>query len=202
MQEIQGVDEKYRIDTQQVVVPQEAQLKASGKLRMLVVVFALGAILLFIAITLIDAIKALRGERPPFENPGRRYLPPGPTPNGGAPALPERASATELAEHQPRREVTLWIPDNPAQLPASNGHASAENGHASGEDRQLVETIAAPTTNGTVPRTATATRRTGRLRTRPTKPPVSRWTGSAEPPAASGRRRAGRSMSDRGAPAG
>ncbi len=115
---------------------------------MLVVVFALGAILLFIAITLLDAIKALRGERPPFENPGRRYLPPGPTPNGGAPALPERASATELAEHQPRREVTLWIPDNPAQLPASNGHASAENGHASAEERQLVETIAAPTTNG------------------------------------------------------
>ena len=91
MQDIQKVDPEYRIDTQQVVVPQEAQLKASGKLRMLVVVFALGAILLFIAITLIDAIKALRGERPPFD-PGRRYLPPGPTPNGGAPALPERAS--------------------------------------------------------------------------------------------------------------
>ena len=141
MQEIQNVDPKYRIDTQQVVVPQEAQLKASGKLRMLVVVFALGAILLFIAITLIDAIKALRGERPPFD-PGRRYLPPGPTPNGGAPALPEHASPAELPERQPvRREVTLWIPDNPAQLPASNGHASAE-------ERQLVETIAAPTTNG------------------------------------------------------
>ena len=96
---------------------------------MLVVVFALGAILLFIAITLLDAIKALRGERPPFENAGRRYLPPGPTPNGDAPALPERASATELAGAPAvRREVTLWIPDNPAQLPASNGHASAENG--------------------------------------------------------------------------
>ena len=142
MQEIQGVAEKYKIDTQQVVVPQEAQLKASGKLRMLVVVLALGAILLFIAITLIDAIKALRGDRPPFENPGRRYLPPGPTPNGGAPALPEHASTAELPERQPvRREVTLWIPDNPAQLPVSNGHASAE-------ERQLVETIAAPTTNG------------------------------------------------------
>ena len=40
-----------------------------------------------------------------------------------------------------RREVTLWIPDNPTRLPASNGHATTE-------ERQLVETIAAPTTNG------------------------------------------------------
>ena len=134
MQEIQGVAQKYRIDTQEVVVPQEAKLKASGKLRMLVVMFALGAILLFIAITLIDAIKALRGERPPFASPGRHYIPAGPTPNGGAPALPERASAAELPEPMPaRREVTLWIPDNPAQPPGEQ-RARDHRGTAAGRD--------------------------------------------------------------------
>ena len=137
MQAARGVVPKYRIQVQPVVAPKDARLKASGQMRMLVVVFALGAILLFVVVTIVDAVKALRGERPPFD-PGRRYLPPGPTPNGGAP----HASAAELPEHPPvSREVTLWIPDNPAQLPASNGHARAE-------ERQLVETIAAPTTNG------------------------------------------------------
>ena len=63
MQAVQRVAPKYRIVTQQVVAPHDAKLKASGKLRSLVAVFALGAILLFIVVSVADALAALRKER-------------------------------------------------------------------------------------------------------------------------------------------
>jgi hypothetical protein len=63
MQKARGVDPKYRIDAQQVVVPRDAKLKASGQLRSLVAVFALGAILLFIVVSVLDALTTLRAER-------------------------------------------------------------------------------------------------------------------------------------------
>jgi hypothetical protein len=63
MQQARGVVPKYRIDTQQVVVPRDAKLKASGQLRSLVAVFALGAILLFIVVSVADALTTLRTER-------------------------------------------------------------------------------------------------------------------------------------------
>ena len=63
MQQARGVAAKYRIDTQQVVAPHDAKLKASGQLRSLVAVFALGAILLFVVISVADALIAIRSER-------------------------------------------------------------------------------------------------------------------------------------------
>jgi capsular polysaccharide biosynthesis protein len=63
MQKARGVAEKYRIDTQQVVAPNRAKLKASGQLRSLVAVFALGAILLFAGVSVADALVSLRKER-------------------------------------------------------------------------------------------------------------------------------------------
>lgn len=63
MQQARGVVPKYRIDAQQVVVPRDAKLKASGQLRSLVAVFALGGILLFIVVSVADALTTLRAER-------------------------------------------------------------------------------------------------------------------------------------------
>jgi hypothetical protein len=62
MQANRGVDETYRIKAEPVVVAHDATLKASGKLRALVGVLALGTILLFIVISVLDALSALRTE--------------------------------------------------------------------------------------------------------------------------------------------
>jgi len=63
MQAVHNVSPKYRIDTQQVVAPRDATLKASGKLRALVAVLVLGAALLFLAVTVADAFAAIRQAR-------------------------------------------------------------------------------------------------------------------------------------------
>jgi hypothetical protein len=63
MQRSRVVDPKYRIDTQQIVAPHDAKLKASGQLRSLVAVFAVGLILLFIVVSVADALTAIRSER-------------------------------------------------------------------------------------------------------------------------------------------
>jgi hypothetical protein len=60
MQAIRGVDKLYRIKAELVVGAHDATLKASGKLRVLVAVFVLGTILMFIAVSVLDAIGALR----------------------------------------------------------------------------------------------------------------------------------------------
>jgi hypothetical protein len=57
------VDPRYEIKTHQVNGPDEATLKASGQLRVLVGVLALGAILLFVVVSVGDALTTLRRER-------------------------------------------------------------------------------------------------------------------------------------------
>ena len=79
MQRVRGVNKAYRIKTEAVVAAHDAKLKPSGKLRSLVAVCVLGAILLFIAISVLDAVVALRTEssrlrRVAGENEG--YRPP------------------------------------------------------------------------------------------------------------------------------
>jgi hypothetical protein len=63
MQQAEGVDRPYRITTQQVDAPDSAVLRASGQLRTLVGVLALGAALLFVAISAADGLTTLRMER-------------------------------------------------------------------------------------------------------------------------------------------
>jgi hypothetical protein len=63
MQRAEGVDTGYRIKAQQVDAPDGAQLRASGQLRMLVGVLALGAVLLFVVVSVADALTTLRMER-------------------------------------------------------------------------------------------------------------------------------------------
>jgi hypothetical protein len=62
MQQVRGVDKKYRVTSQEVVAAHDAKLKASGTLRALVAVIALGAILLFIVISVADALSAVRAD--------------------------------------------------------------------------------------------------------------------------------------------
>jgi hypothetical protein len=57
-----GVDRTYRITAQDVVPAHDAKLKPSGKLRSLVAVLVLGTIMLFIAVSVLDAISALRAQ--------------------------------------------------------------------------------------------------------------------------------------------
>jgi hypothetical protein len=63
MQKVRGVSEKYRIKAQEVVAPHGATLKASGKLRMLVAVFGLGVVLMFLVVSVADALSTIRAER-------------------------------------------------------------------------------------------------------------------------------------------
>lgn len=63
LQASKGVAPRYRIQTQRVVAPDNAQQRVSGKLRALVGVFAMGAILLFVVISAAEGLAALREER-------------------------------------------------------------------------------------------------------------------------------------------
>jgi hypothetical protein len=63
MQAAEKVDPKYRITTMQVEYPDGPTLQASGQLRMLVGVLVLGAIALFIVVSITDALDTLRRER-------------------------------------------------------------------------------------------------------------------------------------------
>jgi hypothetical protein len=62
MQAARGTDSKYRIKAEAIVVARGATLKASGKLRAFVAVFALGLVLLFIVVSVGDAVSALRAQ--------------------------------------------------------------------------------------------------------------------------------------------
>jgi hypothetical protein len=63
MQSSQGVDKRYRIKPLQVAAPDQAELQASGQLRMLVGVLLLGVVLMFIVISIADALESLVRER-------------------------------------------------------------------------------------------------------------------------------------------
>jgi hypothetical protein len=62
-QQAEGVDPQYRIKARQVDAPDGAELRASGQLRMLVGVLALGSVLMFIVVSVADALTTLRRER-------------------------------------------------------------------------------------------------------------------------------------------
>jgi capsular polysaccharide biosynthesis protein len=63
MQQAEGVDATYRIKAHKVEIPEGAQLRASGQLRSLVGVFGLGAVLLFLVVSIGDALTTFRMER-------------------------------------------------------------------------------------------------------------------------------------------
>jgi len=63
MQQSQGVDPQYRIKVNKVFTPDAAQLQASGQLRALVAVLGLGTVLLFLVVSVGDAVTTIRTER-------------------------------------------------------------------------------------------------------------------------------------------
>jgi hypothetical protein len=63
MQQAEGTDSQYRIKANRVDTPDGAQLRASGQLRSLVGVVGLGAVLLFLVVSVGDAVTTLRRER-------------------------------------------------------------------------------------------------------------------------------------------
>ena len=63
MQAAKHVDPHYRITTLHVEVPDGAQLRASGQLRMLIAVLALGVIGLFVAVSLFDGVATVVAQR-------------------------------------------------------------------------------------------------------------------------------------------
>jgi hypothetical protein len=63
MQKDEGVASDYLITTQQVEPPTDAQLRASSQARTLVAVLALGGVLLFVVVSVADALTNLRIER-------------------------------------------------------------------------------------------------------------------------------------------
>lgn len=65
MQRAHGVDARYWISTQQLESPYRAELQASGLLRSLVAVLALGVILLFVVVSVAEALSSRRVARRP-----------------------------------------------------------------------------------------------------------------------------------------
>jgi hypothetical protein len=63
MQAARGVAERYRIRTLEIGTPGQARLQASGKLRTFVGVVVMGAIALFVALSVADAFATLRVQR-------------------------------------------------------------------------------------------------------------------------------------------
>ena len=72
LQESRGVAARYRIETQRVVAPDHAEQQVSGKLRTLVGVFALGAILLFVVVSAAEGLATLRAERGDGDGPNKK----------------------------------------------------------------------------------------------------------------------------------
>jgi hypothetical protein len=98
MQQARGVDPGYRIKSQLVNAPDDAELKASGQLRVLIAVLALGAVLLFVVVSVGDALTALRMER---MKPARRSRPEDGDEDRTAPPSPLRPQADLSAAHEP-----------------------------------------------------------------------------------------------------
>jgi hypothetical protein len=79
-QQAEGVDPRYRIKARPVDPPDDALLRASGQLRMLVGVLAFGVVLLFVVVSAADALTTLRAERMGRAAPSRGAGSDGPWP--------------------------------------------------------------------------------------------------------------------------
>ena len=72
LQASQGVAPSYRIETQRVVAPDDPEQQLSGTIRPLVGVLALGAILLFVVMSVTEALATLRAERGNGDGPNKK----------------------------------------------------------------------------------------------------------------------------------
>jgi hypothetical protein len=116
MQARQGVDPRYRITSLQIEAPDRAELRASGQMRRLIGVLALGGLLLFVVVSILNAV----AER-------RAAAAPGPaSPSGGAP----------VGAGGPRERTAVILPQGASTVPPAIGtsfdDALAVNGSVAG----------------------------------------------------------------------
>jgi capsular polysaccharide biosynthesis protein len=135
MQRAEGVDPQYWITAHQVDLPDGAQLKASGQLRKLIGVLALGIVLLFVVVSVADALAILRRERmgrgapsalAGNEEPWLSY-------DGRAESLPAQAALSRLESEGGREaggQLTSLFPDRDAGASVStNGPRARQRPH-------------------------------------------------------------------------
>lgn len=132
LQASRGVAARYRIQTQRVVAPDHAEQRVSGKLRTLVGVFALGAILLFVVISAAEGLSALRAERNKQDVPKDKESVEGARTNNSR-ALswlrgPRRAGSKEAVPKQKDEEESIEEIDTQESIEdaGTNGETAAE----------------------------------------------------------------------------
>jgi capsular polysaccharide biosynthesis protein len=103
----QGVNNLYMIKPIQLVRPTRAQLTVSGKLRTLIAVLALGAILLLVVVSMSEALARRRPDRP-----DRPDLPPQPD----HPDVPDRSDRPVNADLPPRPRQAETVGREAARL--------------------------------------------------------------------------------------
>jgi hypothetical protein len=96
LQAVEGVDPRFFIDVRTVETPNDARLRASDKLRALVGVVGLGAFVLFVLVSIAEAVATARAER-------TRRVQPNANP---AWAIPDRVDESSVAMSAPVLEST------------------------------------------------------------------------------------------------
>jgi capsular polysaccharide biosynthesis protein len=149
MQAAQGVSPHYMIQAQNVVSPDHAKQKVSGKLRPLIGVLVIGAILLFIVISGAEALAAIRSEWSEAKRreakgaaePDHRA---GPPESGEAPARETRRRERHRMQgrrdngRKPSRQTVMR--ENGGELARSeNGREPARNGNGRDPVRNAAE---------------------------------------------------------------
>lgn len=132
MQKAEGVDPTYWIKSQQVDAPDGAELRASGQLRMLVGVLALGAVLLFVIVSVADALTTLRRERQESAASGRLAMSDelSPAYDGRAEGLsafePDDWSELDAEQADSDRLITLFPDLDPGAAGRTDGPPASE----------------------------------------------------------------------------
>jgi hypothetical protein len=146
-----NVAHAYRISMKPVVLAHDAELKASGQLRSLVGVWAIGAILLFLAVSIADALNALRAGRGKNRTVadalnalrarrGKDRNDGGSGANGTREVSVEQELADDLEEHRLARATADGAPAGPETPPAAedNGDATGNGKINPAEDGRVV----------------------------------------------------------------
>jgi hypothetical protein len=99
MQARQGVDPRYRITSLQIEAPDRAQLRASGQMRRLIGVLALGGLVLFVVVSILNALAERRAA-------------------GLAPASP--TDGAPVGAGDPRERRAAIVPQGTSTVPRAN----------------------------------------------------------------------------------
>jgi hypothetical protein len=139
----QEVARAYRIGMKPVVLADHAELKASGQLRTLVGVWAIGGILLFLGVSIADALNALRDARGKNRNAGggranargKNRTDGGSGANAARKGSVEQVPADDLEEHRLARAAADGASSAPETRSRAEGNGNAAgngNGNAAG----------------------------------------------------------------------